>query len=496
MVDDRRPGDLPEPDTAGDPVTVRYNSRSATLTVPETGEERPTLIQRVMQLRPVRAGQRYGKAMGGMLAGGIAYSAIFSLVAALTIAWTVFMATLGGNPALRGDVVDAVNTAMPGLLDDGSGDGLVPTESLVLDTALNPASVIAALVLLWTAVSLMTNIRRAIQAMFGIVAPPENFVLQKLRDLLGFLLMAVLIVASSVLGTAAGTLGSQITEWIGLGESPIVSVLLRAAGFLVAAGVSMLTWIQLFRLTAAVRPPRKDLLLGAAVGGIVVQIVLTLGTSLVSSVSDDPLLGAAAGLATLLLWINLLSRILLLVAAFTANPPAPEMPETKEEVHFQETPNYVTLSAPHTLDWSHQDVTGQLDPDPSLRAEDEDTAHAREYAERRAERTADNLGEPQFVSEIGKDGEPLPQRRYGGAIGAAQVARAERLERKAVEARAALGQRSRLAEAEEGYYAEKHDKRRTEARARDGYRTAMGSTLVTEPADLDEPFGRRPTLGG
>ena len=100
--------------------------------------------------------------------------------------------------------------------------------------------------------------------------------------------MAVLIVASSVLGTAAGTLGSQITEWIGLGESPIVSVLLRAAGFLVAAGVSMLTWIQLFRLTAAVRPPRKDLLLGAAVGGIVVQIVLTLGTSLVSSASAAP----------------------------------------------------------------------------------------------------------------------------------------------------------------------------------------------------------------
>ena len=36
-------------------------------------------------------------------------------------------------------------------------------------------------------------------------------VIYKLRDLLGFLLMAVLIVASSVLGTAAGTLGSQIT---------------------------------------------------------------------------------------------------------------------------------------------------------------------------------------------------------------------------------------------------------------------------------------------
>lgn len=345
-------------------------------TAPSAARSRLKLIERIKSLRVVRAAQRYGKASGGMLAGGIAYSAIFSLVAALTIAWTVFMATLGGNADMRADVVDAVNTAMPDLLDDGSGTGLVPTDALVLDSALTPASVIAAAVLLWTALSLMTNIRRAVQAMFGIVAPVESAVLQKLRDLAGFVAMALGIVASSVLATAAGTLGAQITDWLGLADNPVVSVALRATGFLVAAAVAMLTWIQLFRLTAAVRPPRRDLLLGAAVGGVVIQIVLTAGTALVSSVSGNPLLGASVGLATLLLWINLLARILLLVAAFTANPPAPVVPESKEEVHFAETPNYVTLSAPHTLHWDFQDVTGQVDPDPSLAPESESEADA------------------------------------------------------------------------------------------------------------------------
>lgn len=327
-------------------------------------------VAKVMNLRPVRAYQRFSKANGNMLAGGIAYTAIFSLVAALTIAWSIFMATLGGNPTLRQDVIEGVNAALPGILDDGSGNGIVNPDDLVLESAVNPASIIAALVLLWTAVSLMTNIRKAVQAQFGIVAPAENFVVQKLRDLLGFLLLAVGIVLSTTISTVAVTAGETVTQAIGLGGNPVISFLLRALGFLLAVFVSALQFIQLFRLTSAVRPFKKDLWLGAVVGGFVIIIVLQLGTTLVSSVSDDPLLAASAGLATLLLWINLLSRILLVIAAFTANPPAPEMPKSSEEVHFKETPNFVTMSAPRTLAWEHQDVTGQIDPQEELRPDD------------------------------------------------------------------------------------------------------------------------------
>lgn len=71
------------------------------------------LIAKVIASRVMRAFQRYGKARGALLAGGIAYSALFSIVAALTIAWTVFMATLGGNAQLRSSVIQAVNQVLP-----------------------------------------------------------------------------------------------------------------------------------------------------------------------------------------------------------------------------------------------------------------------------------------------------------------------------------------------------------------------------------------------
>ncbi len=395
------------------------------------------LIAAAQETRVARALQRYGKARGGLLAGGIAYSALFSIVAALTIAWTVFMATLGGNADARASVIEAVNQALPGILQDGSGAGLIDPDQLVLDSAINLASIISALVLLWTAVSIMTNIRSAVQAMFGIVAPIENFALQKLRDLAGFAAMALGIVTSALLGTAAGTAGRAIMDALGLGDNPVAAFFVRVGGLLVAAGVATLTFAFLLRVTAAVRPLRRDLWLGSAVGGVVVQVILFLGTSVVSSVSDNPLLAASASIATLLLFVNLLSRVLLMVAAFTANPPAPEKPQSAEEVHFNEQPNFVTLSAPHTLDWKFQDVTGQLDVDESLRP------GARTGPDR-----------PR-AGDVRPDGTPIPYEELGWWSRRRALKKAQRHERGAVAERARLGQRPRIEDAEREFWAKR-----------------------------------------
>ncbi|GAB94909.1 hypothetical protein KILIM_014_00450 [Kineosphaera limosa NBRC 100340] len=415
---------------------------SATDTAPEDTRESEEstpkkLIETIKESRPVRALQRYGKARGGLLAGGIAYSAIFSIVAALTIAWTVFMATIGGNEELRSQVIEAVNEALPGILQDGSGQGMINPDALVLDSAVNVASIVAALVLLWTAIGMMTNIRSCVQDMFGIVAPVENPVLQKVRDLLGFIAMAFGIVSSALLGTAASTLGQVVIGFIGLDGSPVASFLVRAGGLLAAAAMSAVTFAFLFRVTAAVRPLRKDLWLGSAVGGVAVQVILFLGTSIVSSVSDNPLLAASASLATLLLFVNLLARVLLMVAAFTANPPAPNMPQDPREVHFKETPNFVTESAPHTLHWDHQDVTGQVSVDDTLNPD---------YR-------APKPGDLNPVSSDRRpDGAPIGDEPIGPLKRLRLNRRAQKLERKAVETRRRLGQRPRIDAAEESYW--------------------------------------------
>ncbi|GMA41433.1 YihY/virulence factor BrkB family protein [Mobilicoccus caccae] len=407
---------------------------------PSSGEEESTpkkAVGTVMESRPVRAFKRFSKARGGLLAGGIAYKALFSIVSALTIAWTVFMATLGGDPALRSQVIDAVNSTLPGILEDGSGQGMIDPNSLVMDTAFNPASIGAALVLLWASIGLMSNIRTTVQAMFGIIAPAENFALAKLRDLFGFIAMALGIVLSALLGTAASTLGGAVLDVIGLGDNPVVGFLLRGLGLLVAAAVAALTFAFLFRVTAAVRPPAKDLWLGSFIGGVAVQIVLFLGTSIVSSVSDNPLLAASASLATLLLFVNLLAQVLMIVSAFTANPPSPETPEYPEEVHFKETPNYVTMSDEETLDWKFQDVTGQIDVDETLRP---------------GYRKPKSRDRRPLDLDVRPDGQPVGPVLLGPLAQRRLRRRVRNLENKVVELRARLGQRPRIAAAEESYW--------------------------------------------
>ncbi|MGC5615658.1 YihY/virulence factor BrkB family protein [Georgenia sp. Z1491] len=367
----------------------------------------------IQQSRLWRANQRYGTARGAMLAGGIAYSALFSIFAALAIGWTIFSRIMGGNAELQQTVIDAVNDALPGIIDDGSNGGLISPDQLVVSTALNPASIIAFLVLLWTASSVMSNLRLCIQAMFGINAPPENFLVGRLaRPIAGFFVLALAVLATAIASIAVNTIGETLLSAIGV-EGSTGQWLLRigtlAASFVVDAAV----FIMLISFTASVRAPRKDLLLGAAIGAVGSGVLRALGTTAVGAV-DNPLLAGFAAIATLLLWVNLLARLMLYVSAFIANPPLPQRAEEPEEVHFTERPNYITESVPETKEWPHQQITGVIDVDPSLHP---DAVAAREREERLAEEMGTNPG---------------------GVLGSLRERRVRRLEEKAERARAEL----------------------------------------------------------
>lgn len=323
------------------------------------GERVKALLSRWAHSRPGRGLARYSKARGGLLAGGITYSALFSVFAALTIGYTIFMTVLGNNAELRQTVLDSVNDALPGIIDTGTNGGLVAPEDLMLDTALNPASIGAAAVLLWTAITVMNALKRSIRAMFGITAPKESPVLTRVRDLGGFLTLTLAVVLTAALGIAAGTAGGWVLGLIGI-EGTVASIALRAAGLLAAFVVDALVFVLLFRVLAGVHVPRRDLLIGAVMGGVASGVLRIFGTSLVGG-ADDPLLATAAALITLLLWINLLSRVTLMIAAWTANPPAPPKPKDPATTNFDQSPNYVTLSAPHTLEWEYEAITGTVE---------------------------------------------------------------------------------------------------------------------------------------
>ncbi|MDO5080760.1 YihY/virulence factor BrkB family protein [Buchananella hordeovulneris] len=357
-----------------------------------------------MNTRLSRALMRYSSANGALLAGGISYAALFSIGAGLTIAWTVFMRVLGGNETLRLAAIDAINASLPGLVSTPSKDGIINPDSLVVNTGLSVASIIAIVVLVLAAMRVMAALKASTRAMFGIVLVPTNAVVDKLRDFTGFLALALGTILTAALSTATTIFGRDFAQFLGLsGETTVW--LTRVASLLIAAVVDAGVFWFLIRVTASVRPPGRDMFYGLVLASIASGALRVAGTSLIGSTAKNPLLASFAALAALLLWVNLLARLYLNACAWIANPPRPAEVNDRLREHAKDRPNYVTLSSPHTLLWPHQSVTGQLDVSP------------------RADATAVHVPNP----------------KWGGLIGAWQRWRLRQHEARAKKLRQSLG---------------------------------------------------------
>src|SRR5450830_378852 len=262
-----------------------------------TGKARITALSAWwQQTRAARANARFGAAGGGVLTGGIAYSALFSVFAGLTIGYTVFMAVLGDNALLRHDVLATVSTSIPGLIDTGDGKGLLKPADLVLSATLNVAGAIAVVVLLLSATACMAALRTAVRAMFDERGAGGNAVTGRLRELAGFAGVALAVFVSTVLSIAVTTAAGWLLGLVGLSDGS--GLVVRVLGIAVAFVVD------------------------AATFGI--GAVRVLGTSVVAgSAGRNALLASFAVLVTLLVWINLIARIVLLAAAWTADPQTP-----------------------------------------------------------------------------------------------------------------------------------------------------------------------------
>lgn len=348
---------------------MAYRAPSSTAARRARGRRRLDATWRwILDRRIVRAGMRYHFGRAALFSGGVTYSAVISLTAVLTILVNVGRAFLAHRPDLLNAALGVVNDVSPGLIDDGTNDGIVDPASLVIDSFWHPVTMVSTVVVLWTALSVMTGLRRSIRAMFGLGGAPLPFHVGKARDLLGFLLLALGIGVSVFLSTAVSVFGRPILDWLGV-TSGATAVLLGVAAILAAGLVDALVFMMLFRVTAGVRIPRRDLLAGALVGGVGSGLLRLAGTSVVGVV-QDPFLASFAAVATLLLWLNLAVRLTLVTAAWTANPPAAPLTVAGQSVHARETPNYVTRSVPSTLHWPYHAVTGSLlptDPDGAAR---------------------------------------------------------------------------------------------------------------------------------
>lgn len=277
------------------------------------------LVERWQRSRSGRANARFRARSGGVLAGGIAYATLFSVFAALTISWTTFLAVLGDDDELRTRVLVAIDTTYPYLLDTGDGRGLLDPAVLELPSTRTLATVVAVVVLLLSAIAAMTALRRAVRAMF-VADLRGNVMIGKARDLGGFVGMVLAVLLSAVLTTGVGTVASWLLD--ALGWDGLTTLVLRGLGILVAFVVDVAFFVLVVTVLADEHPPRRDLVSGAVIAASGLAVLRGLGTTVVAgSLGANPVVTSVAVLVTVLVWINLIARIVLLAAAWTADPP-------------------------------------------------------------------------------------------------------------------------------------------------------------------------------
>lgn len=301
------------------------------------------LLERCRRTRAARALARYSAGRGPLLAGGIAYTGLFSVFAALTLGVSLLMVAIGHRPAMRRAVLETVDSMLPGMIDDGAGRGLVSIDQLTLDSAVNPGSVLATAVLLYSALSLMGALASGIRAMFGLAtAHPGGPLRAQVRNLLGFavITVSVLLTAAAFVLTTALAGADSLPGWL---TGPGARALAVLVSFLIDAGV-----LALLIRVCGIRAPRGDLLQGAGLGALAFGILRQMGTGAVGAAArGNPMLAPFTAMIVLILWLHLTCRVVLYACAWTANPPQPAPADRPDDEDGEaRRPNYASLSAP------------------------------------------------------------------------------------------------------------------------------------------------------
>lgn len=275
------------------------------------------LLERLKQSKVVRVWDHYGVANGSLLAGGIAYAALFSLFPALAIGFTVFGLVLGGDVTLQQRVVDYINEAFSTkVIGMSDGDGFVSMGQLVQTNVLTGVGLISVAVLLFTGLGWVDALRQGIRAVFGLDRL-QGPVLAKLLDVGVLVVLGLVVLASVAVSVGLPAASGWVLDRMDV-DSALARVLVQLLVEAAVLAVDVALFLTFFLLLARVAVPVRALL-GAAVIGAVGLHVLKLGSGLLmSQASGNAYLASAAIVVGLLLWFNLVGRLVLLSAAWGA----------------------------------------------------------------------------------------------------------------------------------------------------------------------------------
>lgn len=270
-------------------------------------------------LRPYRVFRNYSLSDGNLRAAGIAFQSVFAVFAALWVGFSIAGIWLRSAPEVYDALITLINRSVPNLIETSGTTGIITSRQLEEASGLGWGSIIAAVGLVWTAIAWLFYTRQAIRAIFGLSRDTTNYVWQKISDFGFGIAFGLLLLLSAVVTIASTQALAFLLDLMGVSSHSVWAfALTRAVGLVVSVMVNLVTLGLMFRVMARVRIPIRNLAVGALLGACTLAVLSIAGGALLGGASKNPLLATFGVFIGLLLWFNLVSRVILLSASWIA----------------------------------------------------------------------------------------------------------------------------------------------------------------------------------
>ncbi|MFI9805567.1 YihY/virulence factor BrkB family protein [Streptomyces sp. NPDC052301] len=274
-------------------------------------------IARLMRTHVWRAYERLAETHWARLAAAITYISFVALFPLIT-AGAAIGAKLLSKDQLS-ELEDKIAGQAPGLSNLLNLKGLVAHAGTV--------GLIAGALLLVIGINWVGALRGCLRAVWEKEQDPGNPILLRIKDtgvlvglgVVGLVAMGSSVFANSAVGWAADKVGI---------EGGAGRVLLFFAGLAIALLVDFLLLVYLLTRLPRVHPGRRAVVVAGLIGAVGFELLKLLLTGYFQGVAGKSMYGAFAVPVAVVLWINLMARLLLYCTAWTATAAAVQSGET------------------------------------------------------------------------------------------------------------------------------------------------------------------------
>ncbi|MBW3638839.1 MAG: YihY/virulence factor BrkB family protein [Actinobacteria bacterium] len=262
----------------------------------------------------IRAFGRYQADAGDRQAAAVTFFGFLSFFPLIALATSLLSYVLGDEAI--GTVVREVNSYAPGLA------GQLELEKILTDNRKAGATGLLGLAgLLYAGLGWVDALREAIRTVWHHNVKEGNLVVKKVKDVVVLAGLGVAVVLSVGISAATGAFTGFALDVVGLEKTFVATAIAKVVGVTLGLATSTGLFLYLFWRLPKVQSPFRRVVKGALLAGLLFEVLKRVGAVYIERTTENPVYGAFAVIVGLLVWINIVSRMLLFCAAWTVTQP-------------------------------------------------------------------------------------------------------------------------------------------------------------------------------